>query len=41
MFLLWVLIAIIIGVGENVKDSYDAHQYHKTHPNYNSDNWWK
>ncbi len=27
MFLFWVAIAITIGVGESLKDSYDAYKY--------------
>ncbi len=29
MFLFWLLVAILIGIGENLKDSYDAAQYQK------------
>ncbi len=30
MFLFWLLIAILIGIGESAKDSYDAYQYKKS-----------
>ncbi len=30
MFLFWLAIVILIGVGENIKDSYDAYKYHQT-----------
>lgn len=42
MFLFWLLITLIIGAGENVKDSYDARKYHRENPNlFNGDKWWK
>lgn len=30
MFLFWLLIALAIGVGENLKDSYDAYKYNQS-----------
>ena len=30
MFLFWLLLALAIGIGENIKDSYDAYKYHQT-----------
>lgn len=30
MFLVWLAIIIIIGVAENIKDSYDAYKFHQS-----------
>ncbi len=29
MFLFWLAIAIVIGLSEEIKDSYDAYKYHQ------------